>query len=127
MSTIEQLIMERGAVESVNHEKQNKGPQNQLDLLKDIERYLGDSSDTSEVIGPLGREPSMVGKDEEKRTRGSLPDNLPVQGDVLEDRGTGYNFGKRWSYFNGNFVIQCFFFSPDRLKSALPMEVRHTW
>ena len=48
-------------------------------------------------------------KDEEKRTRGSLPDNLPVQGDVLEDRGTGYNFGKRWSYFNGNFVVQCFF------------------
>ena len=104
MSTIEQLIMERGAVESVN-----KGPQNQLDLLKDIERYLGDSSDTSEVIGPLGREPSMVGseKDEEKRTRGSLPDNLPVQGDVLEDRGTGYNFGKRWSYFNGDYF--CFY------------------
>ena len=111
MSTIEQLIMERGAVESVKPEKQNKGPQNQLDLLKDIERYLGDSSDTSEVIGPLGREPSVVGseKDEEKRTRGSLPDNMPVQGDVLEDRGTGYNFGKRWSYFNGNFVSQCFF------------------
>ena len=120
MSTIEQLIMERCAVESVKPEKQNKGPQNQLDLLKDIERYLGDSSDTSEVIGPLGREPSMVGseKDEEKRTRGSLPDNLPVQGDVLEDRGTGYNFGKRWSYFNGNFVIQCLVSFPDRLKSA---------
>ena len=103
--------MERCAVESVKPEKLDKGSQNQLDLLKDIERYLGDSSDTSEVIGPLGREPSMVGseKDEEKRTRGSLPDNLPVQGDVLDDRGTGYNFGKRWSYFNGNFVIQCFF------------------
>ena len=97
-------------MESVKPEK-HKGPENQLDLLKDIERYLGDSSDTSEVIGPLGREPSMVGseKDEEKRIRGSRPDNLPVQGDVLEDRGTGYNFGKRWSYFNGNFVIQCFF------------------
>ena len=31
----------------------------------------------------------------------SLPDNLPVQSDVLEDRGTGYNFGQKWSYFSG--------------------------
>ena len=31
-----------------------------------------------------------------------LEANLPVQSDVLEDRGSGYNFGVKWTYCNGN-------------------------
>ena len=36
----------------------------------------------------------------------SIPDNLPVQSDVLEDRGTGYNFGQKWSYFSGKIAAR---------------------
>ena len=36
----------------------------------------------------------------------SVPDNLPVQSDVLEDRGTGYNFGQKWSYFSGKIAAR---------------------
>ena len=96
-------------------EATKKSPENKVDLLKDIKCSSGSSSDTSDLIevdkddmtiGPLGREPSVSVSEKEVRGGGGeekscLGDNLPVQSDVLEDRGTGYNFGKRWSYFNG--------------------------
>ena len=100
-------------------EATKKSPENKVDLLKDIKCSSGSSSDTSDLIevdkddmtiGPLGREPSVSVSEKEVRGEGgeeesclgdNCGDNLPVQSDVLEDRGTGYNFGKRWSYFNG--------------------------
>ena len=96
-------------------EATKKSLENKVDLLKDIKRSSGNSSDTSDLtevdkdvmtIGPLGREPSLSVSEKEVTGGGGeeescLGDNLPVQSDVLEDRGTGYNFGKRWSYFNG--------------------------
>ena len=95
-------------------EATKKSPENKVDLLKDIKCSSGSSSDTSDLIevdkddmtiGPLGREPSVSVSEKEVKGGGEeescLGGNLPVQSDVLEDRGTGYNFGKRWSYFNG--------------------------
>ena len=106
--------MEDVVEEALKSEEATKSLDNKVDLLKDIKCSSGSSSDTSDLtevdkddmtIGPLGREPSVSVSEKEVKGGGEeescLGGNLPVQSDVLEDRGTGYNFGKRWSYFNG--------------------------
>ena len=107
--------MENGVEEALKSEDVTKSVDNKVDLLKDIRCSSGNSSDTSELIEMetklgmvvLGREPSVsVSEKEEDEEIRRCPDNLPVQSEVLEDRGTGFNFGKRWSYFNGE--IFCF-------------------
>ena len=115
--------MENGVEEALKSEDVTKSVDNKVDLLKDIRCSSGNSSDTSELIEKdtkreivaLGREPSIsVSEKEEEIARSPdnlpsarCPDNLPVQSDVLEDRGTGFNFGKRWSYFNGDYFCFC--------------------
>ena len=82
---------------------------NKVDLLKDIKCSSGNSRDASELIevdknlgmATLGREPSVSVIEKEEEIKSCPEDNLPIQSNVLEDRGTGFNFGKRWSYFNG--------------------------
>ena len=102
--------MEDIVEEALKSEEATKSFDNKVDLLKDIKCSSGNSSDTSELIEmdtklgmiALGREASVsVSLKEEGEDIARCPDNLPVQSDVLEDRGTGFNFGKRWSYFNG--------------------------
>ena len=103
--------MEKGVEEAALEAEE--ATKNKLDLLKDIKCSSGNDSDSSELIekdtplemAVLGREPSVSdpvsGKEERCGDNLVDRDNLPVQSDVLEDRGTGFNFGKRWSYFNG--------------------------
>ena len=106
--------MEDVVEEALKSEEATKSLDNKVDLLKDIKCSSGNSSDTSELIEKdtkreivaLGREPSVSVSEKEEET-GRSPDNLPVQSDVLEDRGTGFNFGKRWSYFNGDYFCFC--------------------
>ena len=106
--------MEDVVEEALKSEEATKSLDNKVDLLKDIKCSSGNSSDTSELIEKdtkleivaLGREPSVSVSEKEEEI-GRSPDNLPVQSDVLEDRGTGFNFGKRWSYFNGDYFCFC--------------------
>ena len=106
--------MEDVVEEALKSEEATKSLDNKVDLLKDIKCSSGNSSDTSELIEKdtkleivaLGREPSISVSEKEEEI-GRSPDNLPVQSDVLEDRGTGFNFGKRWSYFNGDYFCFC--------------------
>ena len=113
------IVMEDSVEEVLKTEEPKKGSDNKVDLLKDIKCSSGNSSDTSELIEVekklktafLGMEPSMTVSDKDmlvksEDTKRCPAENLPIQSDVLEDRGTGFNFGKRWSYFNGG--IFCF-------------------
>ena len=112
------IAMEDSVEKVLRSEEAKKSSDNKVDLLKDIKCSSGNSSDTSELIEVeqklnrtiLGMEPSVservvLVKDEDIK-RCSVAENLPIQSDVLEDRGTGFNFGKRWSYFNGE--VFCF-------------------
>ena len=107
--------MEDSVEEVLKTEEPKKGSDNKVDLLKDIKCSSGNSSDTSEVVQKLnktilGMEPSVLVSEKEVALKSEdikrCQENLPIQSDVLEDRGTGFNFGKRWSYFNGE--IFCF-------------------
>ena len=103
--------MEIGVEEILKSEEATKSAAADIkvDLLKDIKCSSGNSSDASELIevdknlgmATLGREPSVSVIEKEEEIKSCPEDNLPIQSDVLEDRGTGFNFGKRWSYFNG--------------------------
>ena len=111
--------MEDSVKEVFKSEEVKKSSDNKVDLLKDIKGSSGNNSDTSELIEVekkvkqtiLGIEPSVTVSDKDmlvksEDTKRCPAENLPIQSDVLEDRGTGFNFGKRWSYFNGE--IFCF-------------------
>ena len=103
--------MEIGVEEILKSEEATKSAADiKVDLLKDIKCSSGNSSDASELIEVdknlgmatlLGRESSVSVTEKEEDIKSCPEDNLPIQSDVLEDRGTGFNFGKRWSYFNG--------------------------
>ena len=46
---------------------------------------------------PIGSANNQCGERE-------MPLQTPEEGGEVEDRGTGYNFGKKWTYLNGNHV-----------------------
>ena len=107
--------MEDSVEEVLKTGEPKKGSDNKVDLLKDIKCSSGNSSDTSEVEQKLnktilGMEPSVPVSEKDVLLKSEdtkrCQENLPIQSDVLEDRGTGFNFGKRWSYFSGE--VFCF-------------------
>ena len=92
--------------EEVNEEEEEIHP-----LFKRTSNLDSSSDKDLSDISEHDEEANLVLVSENKREvekpKLSATIDLPIMGsnDDLEDKGSGYNFGKKWSYFNGNLLI----------------------
>ena len=90
------------------------------------ESFVTVKSDSEDFTTETNKTESPVNNNEATNTReesiGSeniecgqreMPLQTPEEGGDVEDRGTGYNFGKKWTYLNGNHICMNRHFGAD--------------
>ena len=59
-------------------------------------------NDKEENVEATNTREDAIGSETTECGEREMPLQTPEVGGEVEDRGTGYNFGKKWTYLNGN-------------------------
>ena len=69
-------------------------------------KVIGDEESIEAPTNPYERNTRKdpIGSENIEYGEREMPLQAPEESGEVEDRGTGYNFGKKWTYLNGNHI-----------------------